>query len=272
MRIKQIAISLFAVFVFAMIAPQQSNAAPNCPPQYINICKQLIKTLEDNDDNGRYQYSWDGTHLTINGNFGAYTTLNNSASDTQHGRVATSFDQTYWGQDAFPSLLQQTIQASQGGQRVYLHLFQFGAPYKNAGLSNQTPSQPFTKNAQPSALKSLIPQGTAASNSPNAISVITGVKRHDGKKVDKHNVSQHFVTNKAGNQIEKDERSFLVDSNDKLWSCKISGLGARRMPNQNGAGMEVAGHVETLRFRSLHIAHIPGNHPMHSGCLISVQK
>ena len=307
----------FAVLASILITPQELSAAPNCPPQYLNICKQLIKILEDNNNgnNGKYQYTWDGTHLTVNANFAFYGKLNNSPSDTVNGDIALTNYQNVWGYDAFSTLLQDVVQASQGGQRVYLHLWQF-APntYKTVSLSNQAPPQivpfippqtttgyspynvpspvpqqtptpvpvpspvpnkappqPLAKNVQPAAPKSMAPQSTPPANSPNSISVITGINRHDGKKVDKSNVNEHFVTNKAGNHIERNERAYLVDSNDKLWSCKISGLGARRMPGQNGT-LEIAGHVETLQFRSLHIAHVPGNHPMHSGCLISVHK
>ena len=38
--------------------PSPATAAPNCPPQYQEICKQLIKVLEDNND-GKHFYQWD---------------------------------------------------------------------------------------------------------------------------------------------------------------------------------------------------------------------
>ena len=97
------------------------------------------------------------------------------------------------------------------------------------------------------------------------------LKSRDGEKIDKLNVNHHFVTKSAGNLIESEERAYIFDNNNDVWSCKISGLGARRMPSSKG-NYQIQGHVETLQFRSVHLAHIPGNHPMHSGCLISVQQ
>ena len=34
-----------------------TEAAPNCPPLYQQICKQLVKALDDNN-NGQF-YTWD---------------------------------------------------------------------------------------------------------------------------------------------------------------------------------------------------------------------
>ena len=62
-----------------------TSAAPNCPPQYQEICKQLIKTLEENND-GQHFYSWDGTKLTItNSNLTFYDTINYSPTDRWGG-------------------------------------------------------------------------------------------------------------------------------------------------------------------------------------------
>lgn len=273
MKISKIIGLIILTLMFAVASKSEALAGPNCPPQYTNICKQLIKILEQNN-NGKFNYTWDGTHLFVDTNFAVFTFINNNptrANPTSGDRPQVDAIQMLLHQDSFDSILQQTIKASQGSQRVYLHLLQLGGPTVDAGLSNQALAQPSTKGARAQSQKVMVSQSTAATNSPSSISVMTGVKAHNGKKIDKHNVNNHFVTSNAGDHIEREERAYLVDSDDKLWSCNISGLGARRMPNQTGE-MEIAGHVETLQFRSVHISHVPGNHPMHSGCLISVHK
>jgi len=296
-------------------APSPASAAPNCPPQYQEICKQLIKVLADNND-GKHFYKWDGTRLIIDSNFAAYDSINHSSTDHRTGQRldSTSDDLLGWN-DYFPHLLSQVTAAAQGGQRVNLHLF-YGrglVAYTVAGVSNAplappapmmappsvpnmvpqpapqpvpnmvpqatpqlqigagTPAaQPFTKNTQSAAPKQM-PFKTASKNQPKSISVMHSLKSRDGKKIDKLSVNQHFTTQSAGSLIESEERAYLFDHNNDVWSCKVSGLGARRMPSSDG-DHRIQGHVETLQFRSIHLAHIPGNHPMHPGCLISVQQ
>jgi hypothetical protein len=271
--------------------PSPATAAPNCPPQYQEICKQLIKVLEDNND-GKHFYQWDGTHLIISANFALYDSINHSSTDHRTGNVNATPKEYVLSKDYFPHLLSQMTAASQGGQRVYLHLF-YGwglDAYTVAGVSN-TPAPPPTPMMVPSMAPNMVPQPapqpvpgkipqavpqlqpvkTASKNLPKSVSVTHSVKSRSGQKIDKLNVNQHFATKTAGSLIESEERAYLFDSNDHVWSCKVSGLGARRMPSGDG-NHQIQGHVETLQFRSVHLAHIPGNHPMHSGCLISVQQ
>ena len=119
--------------------------------------------------------------------------------------------------------------------------------------------------------KVLVPQGIAPTNKPKTVSLTYGLNSKNGTKIDKTTVNGHFVTAATGSLVNKEERSYLLDHNNDVWSCKVSGLGARVMPNEKGEP-EFVGHVETLKFRSDRLGHIPGNHPMHRGCLISVQQ
>jgi hypothetical protein len=137
--------------------------------------------------------------------------------------------------------------------------------------------QPGTAAVMPKPLgqaqsqKVVVPKGIPPTNRPKAISLIFGQKNKQGTKIDKTTVNGHFITTVAGSLVKQEERAYLLDHNNDLWSCKVSGLGARTMPNEKGE-QEFVGHVETLKFRSDRLGHIPGNHPMHRGCLISVQQ
>ena len=267
-----------------------TEAAPNCPPRYQEICKQLVKALDDNN-NGQF-YTWDGTHLTATGNFLRYSSVNNSKTDFMRYGLGFTADQLNFRKDFFPSLLNQIIAAGQGGQTAYFHLFVgWGNQFDNIALSNaptpkplgQQPNQkvvvaqPGTAAVMPKPLgqqpnqKVVVPQGIAPTNKPKAVSLTYGLNSKNGTKIDKTTVNGHFVTAATGSLVKKEERSYLLDHNNDVWSCKVSGLGARVMPNEKGEP-ELAGHVETLKFRSDRLGHIPGNHPMHRGCLISVQQ
>ena len=267
-----------------------TEAAPNCPPQYQEICKQLVKALDDNN-NGQF-YTWDGTYLTATGNFLRYSSVNNSKTDFMRYGLGFTADQLNFRKDFFPSLLNQIIAAGQGGQTAYFHLFVgWGNQFDNIALSNaptpkplgQQPNQkvvvaqPGTAAVMPKPLgqqpnqKVVVPQGIAPTNKPKAVSLTYGLNSKNGTKIDKTTVNGHFVTAATGSLVKKEERSYLLDHNNDVWSCKVSGLGARVMPNEKGEP-ELAGHVETLKFRSDRLGHIPGNHPMHRGCLISVQQ
>ncbi len=309
--------------------PSPATAAPNCPPQYQEICKQLIEALNDTDS-ALGNFKWDGTHLIVGGDimlgngvggdFTFYSSINHTLTDHRNGNFQTTSRESMFGADYFPHLLNQVVTASQGGQRVYLHLFQGFNTFKDVSVSNtpilapptptvtqqavpqpvppsQSASSPtkapdqmvfsapsqVTSGYSPYNVPTPVPQLTpspapqpnltnsAPKNQPKSVSVTHSLKSHSGQKIDKLNVNHHFVTKTAGSLIESEERAYLFDSNDHVWSCKISGLGARRMPSGDG-NHQIQGHVETLQFRSVHLAHIPGNHPMHSGCLISVQQ
>lgn len=302
-------------------APSPAAAAPNCPPQYQELCKQFLKALADND-NDLDDYQWDGTFLTVGGNFASYSLINHSLTDHSNGHIdVTGHEQMGWN-SFLPHFWNQVVAASQGGQRVYIHFMNGFSGYTDVGVSNTASLAPPTPIVTPQAVPPPILQSQSASvpikapdqivssvpsqvtsgyrpynvptpaqqltptpvpasqanltnslpkNQPKSISVTHSLKARSGQKIDKLNVNQHFVTKSAGSLIESEERAYLFDSNNNVWSCKVSGLGARRMPSSEG-NHQMQGHVETLQFRSTHLAHIPGNHPMHPGCLISVQQ
>jgi len=336
-----------------------ATAAPNCPPQYQEICKQLIKTLDDNND-GKHFYQWDGTHLIIDGNFALYDSINHSSTDHRTGNVNATPKEYALSKDYFPHLLNQMVAASQSGQRVYLHLF-YGwglDAYTVAGVSNVPPVQPLvapvlappnapptpvnvpnqTPPKAPPKIPQAVPQPMIApvlapvlapptpvnvpnpappkappkipqavpqpmiapvlapptpvnvpnqappkappkipqavpqpANQPTKVTVIHGVTNRQGVPVDKATVNGHFVTDTAGNHLDQESRAYLFDNNNDVWSCMVAGLGTRQRAGENGE-IVAMGHAETLEFRSTHISHIPANHPMHPGCLISVQQ
>ena len=270
---------------WALSISSMATAAPHCPPQYQEICKQLIKTLEDNND-GKHFYKWDGTHLVISGNFALYDSINHSSTDHRTGNVNTTVEEFALSKDYFPHLLSQIAAASQGGERVYLHLF-YGwglDKYTVAGVSNtpvstpvlappNTPPTPVNApNLAPPKVPPKIPQAVPLkSNQPVRISVTHNVKNRNGIPVDKQTVNGHFLTYTAGNHLDQESRAYLLDDNSDVWSCMVSGLSQRTLTGGDGSAKPV-GHAETLEFRSTHIAHIPANHPMHPGCLISVQQ
>ena len=286
MTILTILTCILGLFAYA----PTTEAAPNCPPQYQEICKQLIKALDDNNT-GQF-YTWDGTHLTATGSFLRYSSINNWNTYYLKYGLGFTVGELNYGKDFFPSLLNQAIAANQGGLTAYFHLFVgWGNQFDNIALSNTpTPkplgqqqnqkvvvAQPGTAAVMPKPLgqqqnqKVLVPQGIAPTNKPKTVSLTYGLNSKNGTKIDKTTVNGHFVTAATGSLVNKEERSYLLDHNNDVWSCKVSGLGARVMPNEKGEP-EFVGHVETLKFRSDRLGHIPGNHPMHRGCLISVQQ
>ena len=263
MTILTILTCILGLFAYA----PTTEAAPNCPPLYQQICKQLVKALDDNN-NGQF-YTWDGTHLTATGSFLRYSSINNWNTYYLKYGLGFTVGELNYGKDFFPSLLNQAIAANQGGLTAYFHLFvNWGNQFDNIALSNAPTPKPLGQ--QPNQ-KVVVPQGIAPTNKPKAVSLTYGLNSKNGTKIDKTTVNGHFVTAATGSLVKKEERSYLLDHNNDVWSCKVSGLGARVMPNEKGEP-ELAGHVETLKFRSDRLGHIPGNHPMHRGCLISVQQ
>ena len=299
-----------------------SLAAPKCPPQYQEICKQLIQTLDQYND-GKHFYKWDGTRLIVDYNFASYDTINNSATDIRNGQIDLDSWTLAFKRDAFPELLDNVIRASNGGQRVYLHLTTLAnSQYNNVGMSNLVappnpvlapPNAPPTPvnvpNQAPPKVPPKIPQAVpqpmvapvlAPPNAPptpvnvpnqaplkvppkipqavpqpmhqpKQLSITYGVTNSQGVPVNKSTVNGHFATVIAGNHLDQESRAYLVDSNQDVWSCMVAGLSQRPTTPGNERSGNI-GHSETLDFRSTHIAHIPANHPMHTGCLISVQQ
>ncbi len=101
---------------------------------------------------------------------------------------------------------------------------------------------------------------------PSKISLIRGPRG-----TDKRNVNVVLTTQKAGSQTHANERVYVIDDNNKIWSCKVSSLGFRVTVNSDGS-LTKHGHVESAQVKSAQLAHIPANHAMGCDCLISVQK
>jgi hypothetical protein len=87
MTILTILTCILGLFAYA----PTTEAAPNCPPQYQEICKQLITALDDNNT-GQF-YTWDGTHLKVEGNFLMYSSINNSKTDNRDFGLPSTADE-----------------------------------------------------------------------------------------------------------------------------------------------------------------------------------
>ncbi len=246
------------LFIALFISTTQTLASPNCPPDHQHVCKELIQVLEIFKSENYYK--WDGTHLYITLDFGKYNNISNQLSGGSGAIIGSSNPEYYTSQrDFFPILLNDLIAKTQNGQSAYLHIYSIRLQ-RQAHIAFTEPSSG-TGNQQ----------SVTTTSRPVAISVQSAAKNHPAKHIDKHNINQHFVTAKAGSQIQHNERSYMIDSNNKIWTCKISGMGARRITDQHGKATE-HGHVETLHFHSRHIAHIPANNQTGNNCLISVHK
>ena len=106
---------------------------------------------------------------------------------------------------------------------------------------------------------------------PDAVSIQTANLHHDGKTIDRYNLHQHFTTPKSGSLRVHNERAYLIDSEQKVWSCSISGMGHRSLKSQDG-NINLHGQIEVLHFQRNSIAHVPANHPITKGCLVAVRK
>ena len=294
----------FLLTSVALINP--ALADPNCPPTHQTVCKQVIQLLNKYNDGG-HLYKWDGQHLYIDSNFRSYDSINNNnLPSTRAAIYAETFNMDY-----FPEFLNNVVAATQNGQQAHLLFYSFVThTYDSGTASNQLPSKvganPVLQSKQvmlnskegsrgstqskqvagggsiktpatpsPSAhpaTNQIAKQNTINSrHRPSAISFQTASANHIGKQINKSNINAHFVTHKPGSYIEHNERAYMLDSENKVWSCKISGMGARVMVDQDETET-THGHFETLHFRSRHIMHIPANHSPLAGCLISVSK
>lgn len=97
-----------------------------------------------------------------------------------------------------------------------------------------------------------------------------GIPKHNGR-LRAGNINEHFVTRYAGDQIARNERSYMLDSEGNAWSCKVAGLSARFYPDESGSSA-VHGHFETLHYKNRQLAHAPMIHGQQQGCLLSVKK
>jgi hypothetical protein len=106
---------------------------------------------------------------------------------------------------------------------------------------------------------------------PHAISLQHASSNCGGQRVGTAEINDCFVTARAGNQLDHNERAYSFDSEGKVWSCKLSGLGSRVMKDQDGQ-LTHEGHLETIHFASRSLSHIPSGQLSTNRCLIAVHK
>ena len=142
-----------------------------------------------------------------------------------------------------------------------------------AAANQQITNAPATIQKQPGdrsrqGITAPLPQSASSTNAlrPSKVSIQRAVSG-----TNKSNVNNVLTTQKAGSQIDANERTYLIDENNRVWSCKLSSLGFRVTANSDGS-ITRQGHVETAHVKSVQLAHIPANHAVGSGCLISVHK
>ncbi len=90
-------------------------------------------------------------------------------------------------------------------------------------------------------------------------------------KIDESNINKYLISPFPGNNVKQNHMSLLVDHNEKVWRCNISGLGYRKMTSQHQESTN-EGHAETMHFQNQIEAHINENISIQSACLISVSK
>jgi hypothetical protein len=106
---------------------------------------------------------------------------------------------------------------------------------------------------------------------PHAISLQYASSNCGGQRVGTAEINDCFVTARAGSQLDHNERAYSYDSEGKVWSCKLSGLGSRVMKDQDGQ-LTHEGHLETIHFASRSLSHIPSGQLSTNRCLIAVHK
>jgi hypothetical protein len=92
------------------------------------------------------------------------------------------------------------------------------------------------------------------------------IQASDGKP------NSEFIPPKPGRNFVDGYRAYFVDSNGRVENCILSGLGRRKVTNHNGSEW-IAGHAESIHFKSSTTAHLPSNHGRKSAlCICSVSK
>ena len=89
--------------------------------------------------------------------------------------------------------------------------------------------------------------------------------------IDASNVNQHLISSVPGDNVAQDHHAILVDHNDRVWRCKLSGLGYRDM-KYKGEESIPTGHAETMHFKNSIFSHISNSISINNNCLISVSK
>lgn len=93
----------------------------------------------------------------------------------------------------------------------------------------------------------------------------------NAKKIDATNVNKHLISTVPGNNLAQNHHAILIDHNNTVWRCKVSGLGHRNMKSQSSKKISL-GHAETMHFRNSTFNHISNNISINNNCLISVSK
>ncbi len=90
-------------------------------------------------------------------------------------------------------------------------------------------------------------------------------------KIDASNINKHLISTVPGNNVKQNHHAILIDHDNKVWRCKVSGLGYRNMKSNDKKEVTV-GHTETMHFRNSTFTHISNNISINNNCLISVSK
>ncbi len=90
-------------------------------------------------------------------------------------------------------------------------------------------------------------------------------------KIDASNINKHLISTVPGNNVKQNHHAILIDHDNKVWRCKVSGLGYRNMKSNDKKEVTV-GHAETMHFRNSTFTHISNNISINNNCLISVSK
>lgn len=272
-------------------------ADAKCPPQQQALCAKLqgyLASPEGQKIIGYYAKTRgagiDGEHLYVPSRSVGNDIINALQFTTAGGTVQSlaaitrgyySKPQAYQNMkqgygisagDIIPYLVQQISSYNPQSQNAqFLH---FGRSEWTAVEPAQAPVQTDSFSITVPALANTSNQPSTTSSTPHApkmISLQAPPRSPTGSAIDKFTVNKSFITAKAGNHLDQNERAYLFDSNNNIWSCKVSEMGARSMHDQSEL-TEQQGHVEALHFQSRSTSHIPGNHAIGNGCLISVQK
>ena len=71
--------------------------------------------------------------------------------------------------------------------------------------------------------------------------------------------------------MTKGHRSQFIEPSGKTWTCALSGMGRRKIINEQGLE-EIVGNAETLHFQQTTTAHLPSNHRSEARCIVLINK
>jgi len=76
---------------------------------------------------------------------------------------------------------------------------------------------------------------------------------------------------RTGPSMIKGHRSQFIEPSGKTWTCALSGMGRRKIINEQGLE-EIVGNAETLHFQQTATAHLPSNHRSEARCIVLINK